>query len=117
MALSIGSGLCNRKGTKRRAVPQGIQHTPELSSQTAAMVTFMERYKVHKGCHQEKRLINFVKPPLGKRLADLLRAYQAEKNNNMSEGIFDPSDDKVPRETRLMLHLPQQIKLAFGELR
>lgn len=35
----------------------------------------------------------------------------------MSEGIFDPSDDKVPRETRLMLHLPQQIKLAFGELR
>lgn len=51
MALNIGSGLCNRKGTKSRAMPREIQHTPELSSQTAAIVTFMERYKVHKGCH------------------------------------------------------------------
>lgn len=37
------SGLCNQKGTKRRALPQEMQDTLKLSSQTAAIATFMER--------------------------------------------------------------------------
>ncbi len=50
-----------------------MQDTPELSSQTAAMVTVME--SLNQIVSLEKRLIDFVWLPLGKRLADLLGAY------------------------------------------
>lgn len=41
MALNIGSEMCNQKGKKEK--PQEMQDTLKLSSQTAAIETFMEK--------------------------------------------------------------------------
>lgn len=88
MAFNIVSALCGQRRMKRRALPQEMQDTLKLSSQTAAIVTFMERW-------------NTQMLPLGKRLADLLREYlEGGVAAAMSAEAFDSSDDKQPHEAQ-----------------